>query len=63
MADLPRGTVTFLLTDIESSTALWEHDRTAMLAAVDQHPTALREAIAAHEPRDSACLALAFGAS
>ena len=24
MAELPRGTVTFLLTDVEGSTALWE---------------------------------------
>jgi len=26
MADPPRGTVTFLFTDIEGSTALWERD-------------------------------------
>ena len=26
MVDLPRGTVTFLFTDIEGSTALWERD-------------------------------------
>ena len=30
MPDLPSGTVTFLFTDIEGSTALWERDRTAM---------------------------------
>jgi class 3 adenylate cyclase len=30
MADLPSGTVTFLFTDIEGSTALLERDRTAM---------------------------------
>ena len=29
MPDLPSGTVTFLLTDIEGSTALWERDRAA----------------------------------
>ena len=29
MPDLPRGTVTFLFTDIEGSTALWERDRAA----------------------------------
>ena len=34
MPDLPRGTVTFLFTDIEGSTALWERDRAAMRAAV-----------------------------
>ena len=37
MADLPQGTVTFLFTDIEGSTALWEWDRTAMRQAVNQH--------------------------
>jgi class 3 adenylate cyclase len=33
MVDLPRGTVTFLLTDIEGSTALWERDRAAMASS------------------------------
>ena len=27
MPDLPSGTVTFLFTDIEGGTALWERDR------------------------------------
>jgi predicted ATPase/class 3 adenylate cyclase len=49
MADLPRGTVTFLFTDIEGSTALWERDRTAMRAAVNQHLALMREAIAARD--------------
>jgi class 3 adenylate cyclase len=48
MADLPRGTVTFLFTDVEGSTALWERDRAAMRAAVTQHLALLREAIATH---------------
>ena len=34
MADLPTGTVTLLVTDIEGSTAFWERDRTAMVAAL-----------------------------
>ena len=34
MVDLPRGTVTFLFTDIEGSAAFWERDRTAMVAAL-----------------------------
>ena len=41
----PSGTVTFLFTDIEGSTALWERDRRAMQAAVDRHLALLREAI------------------
>src|SRR3954466_2795402 len=48
MPDLPSGTVTFLFTDIEGSTALWERDREAMQTAVDRHLELLDEAIAAH---------------
>jgi class 3 adenylate cyclase len=48
MTDLPRGTVTFLFTDIEGSTALWERDRQAMAAAVDRHLALLDAAIQAH---------------
>ena len=33
----PRGTVTFLFTDIEGSTALWERDQAAMATAVERH--------------------------
>src|SRR5215203_655623 len=48
MPDLPSGTVTFLFTDIEGSTALWERDRAAMAAAVERHHTLVREAIETH---------------
>src|SRR4029434_4547846 len=48
MPDLPSGTVTFLFTDIEGSTALWERDRAAMAVAVQRHIALLDEAIAAH---------------
>jgi class 3 adenylate cyclase len=48
MADLPRGTVTFLFTDIEGSTALWERDRPAMHGAVARHLAILRDAVVAH---------------
>jgi predicted ATPase/class 3 adenylate cyclase len=47
MAPLPSGTVTFLFTDIEGSTALWERDRQAMAAAVERHFALLSEAVAA----------------
>src|SRR6266516_7844316 len=36
-AELPAGTVTFLLTDIEGSTRLWETVPDAMEAALEQH--------------------------
>ena len=48
MAELPRGTVTFLFTDIEGSTALWERDRAAMENAADRHLALLRATIEAH---------------
>jgi class 3 adenylate cyclase len=48
MPDLPSGTVTFLFTDIEGSTALWEQDRKAMANAVERHLTLLSTAIKAH---------------
>ena len=47
MPELPSGTVTFLFTDIEGSTALWERDATAMRAAVERHLTLLDAAITA----------------
>jgi class 3 adenylate cyclase len=48
MPDLPSGIVTFLLTDIEGSTALWERDRDAMTQVVERHLQLLRVAIDAH---------------
>jgi class 3 adenylate cyclase len=48
MPDLPSGTVTFLFTDIEGSTALWERDQVAMRLAVDRHLTLLRAATEGH---------------
>ena len=45
---LPAGTVTFLLTDIEGSTRLWESASEAMPAAVARHYEILDEAIARH---------------
>ena len=48
MPDLPSGTVTFLFTDIEGSTALWEQDQVAMDTAVARHLKLLRAATEAH---------------
>jgi predicted ATPase/class 3 adenylate cyclase len=48
MPDLPSGTVTFLFTDIEGSTVLWERDRAAMATAVERHLALMRAAIKEH---------------
>jgi len=45
---LPTGTVTFLFTDIEASTRLWEAEPETMRAAVARHDALLREAIEGH---------------
>jgi predicted ATPase/class 3 adenylate cyclase len=45
---LPGGTVTFLFTDIEGSTQLWEQHVEAMSGALARHEALLREAIEAH---------------
>jgi predicted ATPase/class 3 adenylate cyclase len=47
-ADLPAGTVTFLLTDIEGSTRLWESEPEAMEVALQQHDRLLTEVIEGH---------------
>ena len=48
MTTLPTGTVTFLFTDIEGSTPLWEHESDRMRLALERHHTILRTAIEAH---------------
>jgi len=45
MADRPSGTVTFLFTDVEGSTALWEEHPDAMGVALERHDRILRSAI------------------
>src|SRR5919201_1919598 len=45
MASLPTGTVTFLFTDIEGSTQLWEKHPEAMKSALARHDLILHEAI------------------
>src|SRR5215469_5000561 len=46
--ELPAGTVTFLLTDIEGSTRLWETVPGAMTVALAQHNRLLHEVIGEH---------------
>jgi class 3 adenylate cyclase len=55
MPDLPSGTVTFLFTDIEGSTTLWERDRAAMQTAVDRNIALLDTTIASHRRRCLLC--------
>lgn len=47
-AELPTGTVTFLFTDIEGSTRLWEEHAEAMRAALGRHDDLLHAIITAH---------------
>ncbi|MFN8677343.1 MAG: hypothetical protein U0Z70_13300 [Thermomicrobiales bacterium] len=39
MPELPGGTVTFVITDIEGSTLLWERDHQAMIGVLRVTPT------------------------
>lgn len=48
MADRPSGTVTFLFTDVEGSTALWEQHPDEMRLALERHDAILRSAIESH---------------
>jgi predicted ATPase/class 3 adenylate cyclase len=48
MPELPTGTVTFLFTDVEGSTRLWEEFPEAMQSALARHDDLLREAVEAH---------------
>jgi class 3 adenylate cyclase len=49
MADLPTGTVTFLFTDIEGSTKLWEKSPRGMQVALTRHDAILWEAIEGYD--------------
>ncbi len=49
MGERPSGTVTFLFTDIEGSTRLWEESPDEMRAALAEHDGLLRAAFEAHE--------------
>jgi predicted ATPase/class 3 adenylate cyclase len=48
VASPPTGTVTFLFTDIEGSTRMWERSPKAMQAALARHDEILRRAIEEH---------------
>jgi len=46
--ELPEGVVTFLFTDVEGSTRLFEKEPDLMLEALRQHDEAIEEAVTAH---------------
>ena len=48
MSRLPSGTVTFLFTDIENSTPLWEKYPEAMKTALAKHDSILKDAVESH---------------
>ena len=47
METIPSGTLTFLFTDIEGSTQLWERQPGAMQAALARHDACVRQAVEA----------------
>jgi predicted ATPase/class 3 adenylate cyclase len=49
MTDLPSGTVTFLFSDIEGSTRLWEEHPDAMRECLARHDDIMRVAITQHD--------------
>jgi predicted ATPase/class 3 adenylate cyclase len=48
VADLPLGTVTFLFTDLESSTRRWQDHPEAMKAGLARHDAIVRDAVESH---------------
>ena len=48
MSDFPTGTVTFLFTDLESSTPLWESAPESMAVAIERHDVLLTARIEEH---------------
>ena len=44
----PSGTVTFVFTDLEGSTALWEANPADMRSAVARHDDIVRDVVAGH---------------
>jgi predicted ATPase/class 3 adenylate cyclase len=48
LTDYPSGTVTFMFTDVEGSTQLWEHHPAAMRTALADHDAIVRSAVERH---------------
>jgi predicted ATPase/class 3 adenylate cyclase len=49
MTGLPTGTITFLFTDVEGSTKLWERNPEAMSKALSHHDELIRNVVEAHD--------------
>ncbi|HZC85185.1 MAG TPA: adenylate/guanylate cyclase domain-containing protein, partial [Rubrobacter sp.] len=49
MTGLPAGTITFLFTDVEGSTKLWERNPEAMSKALSHHDELIRNTVEAHD--------------
>jgi class 3 adenylate cyclase len=49
VADSPSGIVTFLFTDIEGSTVLWEQHPHEMPEALEKHERILHQAVESHQ--------------
>ncbi|MDQ4005288.1 MAG: adenylate/guanylate cyclase domain-containing protein, partial [Actinomycetota bacterium] len=47
--ELPEGMVTFVMTDVEGSTALWEEEPSTMASALADHEAMIEEAVAAND--------------
>ncbi|MEP6665383.1 MAG: NB-ARC domain-containing protein [Nocardioidaceae bacterium] len=48
VVDLPDGVVTFLFTDVEGSTRMWEESPDLMMRALEQHDEVIDQAVDAH---------------
>ena len=59
---LPTGTLTFLLTDIEGSTRMWQAAPEAMQSALARHDAILRQGNEAHGGREPVCVTPGSGA-
>jgi class 3 adenylate cyclase len=51
LPELPEGVVTFLLTDVEGSTPLWETHTAAMSVALARHEELITEVVTSHRGR------------
>ncbi len=51
MPEAPTGTVTFLFTDIQGSTSMWERDEVAMRGALARHDGILKSTVKDHGGR------------